>query len=144
MKLEEKYFDERQTRIRGKIFRDSLALLSFLFLINGFLEWQDFIFADPLTTNALIILLSLLYCDIRLILNDAYISNKKNQKPAQKATFLILIFILIFYVINYHCLFTKDNLLSNQTIFFATVLIYVIRSLILYIKAKFDSKNELT
>lgn len=138
MNLDEKYFDERQTRIRGKIFRDSLAVLSFLFLINGFLEWQNFIFADPLTTNALIILLSFLYCDIRLILNDAYVSNEKNKKHSERKASLIMILIFIFYVLNYHCLFTKENLLSNQTIFFTISLVYIIRSLILYIKEQID------
>lgn len=144
MNLDEKCFDEHQTRIRCKIFRDSLAVLSFLFLINGFLDWQDFIFSDPLTTNALIILLSFLYCDIRLILNDAYFSNDKNNKPSEKKFSLIMILIFIFYILNYHCLFTKENLLSNQTVFFTISLIYIIRSLIIYIKEKIELKNQLS
>ena len=67
---ENKYFDERQLKIRGNIFLHAFVILVVLFLANALLGvvWMD----DALWQTLLLIDVSLAACLIEMIVRDVY------------------------------------------------------------------------
>lgn len=66
------YYDERQLIERGKIMQESFFLLAILIIINAFLYGFNFIWADYVYSQMIVVLISVCYCTIRMIWKDAY------------------------------------------------------------------------
>jgi len=93
MRDENKYYDERQLRIRGRIYLHAFVILIVLFLANALLAgfgvvWMD----DALWQTLLLIDFSLTACFIEMIVRDVYIGRDGQGRAAPYI--MPLVFIL--------------------------------------------------
>ena len=126
--MNEKYYDERQLNVRGKIFRAGYFVLAIYTLLNAVILDAGNVWASNYHIAFIGIMLSVCVCTVQMIITDSYIGKARRSKLYVHLMTIFTIILLIESAIGiiHEGFFFHGQITSNTTSFITAVILSVI------------------
>lgn len=140
--MNEKYYDERQLNVRGKIFRTGYFVLAIYTLLNAVILDYGNVWANNYHIAFIGIILSVCICSVQMIITDSYIGKARRSKLYINLMSLFTIILLIESAIGIiHDGFLFQGQITSNTTSFITAVILAIICITYWIKHFLDKRQ---
>lgn len=126
--MNEKYYDERQLNVRGKIFRTGYFVLAIYMILNAVILDTGNAWASNYHIAFIGIMISVCVCNVQMIITDSYIGKARRSKLYINLISIFTIILLIESAIGivHEGFFFHGQITSNTTSFITAVILAVI------------------